>query len=393
MKSYSIKPADRLESVSEYYFSRKLKEVAQMNAEGKNVISLGIGSPDMPPSEATIKALCENAMLPDVHGYQPTTGTPELRKAFAEWYKKWYDVELNPDTEIQPLIGSKEGILHVTLAFVNVGDAVLVPNPGYPTYTSLSKLLGAEIINYNLKEENGWMPDFEELEKMDLSRVKLMWTNYPNMPTGANASMELYEKLVDFARKHNIVIVNDNPYSFILNEKPISLLSVPDAKECCIEFNSMSKSHNMPGWRVAMLASNAQFVQWILKVKSNIDSGTFRSIQLAAVQALQNNAEWHEEMNIKLYRRRRHLAEEIMKALGCTFDEKQVGMFLWGQIPALYNNVEELTEKVLHEARVFITPGFIFGSNGARYIRISLCCKEDKLSEALDRIKIMKTIK
>lgn len=393
MKSYSIKPADRLESVSEYYFSRKLKEVAQMNAEGKNVISLGIGSPDMPPSEATIKALCENAMLPDVHGYQPTTGTPELRKAFAEWYKKWYDVELSPDTEIQPLIGSKEGILHVTLAFVNVGDAVLVPNPGYPTYTSLSKLLGAEIINYNLKEENGWMPDFEELEKMDLSRVKLMWTNYPNMPTGANASMELYEKLVDFARKHNIVIVNDNPYSFILNEKPISLLSVPDAKECCIEFNSMSKSHNMPGWRVAMLASNAQFVQWILKVKSNIDSGTFRSIQLAAVQALQNNAEWHEEMNIKLYRRRRHLAEEIMKALGCTFDEKQVGMFLWGKIPALYNNVEELTEKVLHEARVFITPGFIFGSNGARYIRISLCCKEDKLSEALDRIKIMKTIK
>ena len=393
MKSYSIKPADRLESVSEYYFSRKLKEVAQMNAEGKNVISLGIGSPDMPPSEATIKALCENAMLPDVHGYQPTTGTPELRKAFAEWYKKWYDVELNPDTEIQPLIGSKEGILHVTLAFVNVGDAVLVPNPGYPTYTSLSKLLGAEIINYNLKEENGWMPDFEELEKMDLSRVKLMWTNYPNMPTGANASMELYEKLVDFARKHNIVIVNDNPYSFILNEKPISLLSVPDAKECCIEFNSMSKCHNMPGWRVAMLASNAQFVQWILKVKSNIDSGTFRSIQLAAVQALQNNAEWHEEMNIKLYRRRRHLAEEIMKALGCTFDEKQVGMFLWGKIPALYNNVEELTEKVLHEARVFITPGFIFGSNGARYIRISLCCKEDKLSEALDRIKIMKTIK
>ena len=393
MKSYSIKPADRLESVSEYYFSRKLKEVAQMNAEGKNVISLGIGSPDMPPSKATIKALCENAMLPDVHGYQPTTGTPELRKAFAEWYKKWYDVELNPDTEIQPLIGSKEGILHVTLAFVNVGDAVLVPNPGYPTYTSLSKLLGAEIINYNLKEENGWMPDFEELEKMDLSRVKLMWTNYPNMPTGANASMELYERLVDFARKHNIVIVNDNPYSFILNEKPISLLSVPGAKECCIEFNSMSKSHNMPGWRVAMLASNAQFVQWILKVKSNIDSGTFRSIQLAAVQALQNNAEWHEEMNIKLYRRRRHLAEEIMKALGCTVDEKQVGMFLWGKIPALYNNVEELTEKVLHEARVFITPGFIFGSNGARYIRISLCCKEDKLSEALDRIKIMKTIK
>lgn len=387
MKSYSIKPADRLESVSEYYFSRKLKEVAQMNAEGKNVISLGIGSPDMPPSEATIKALCENAMLPDVHGYQPTTGTPELRKAFAEWYKKWYDVELNPDTEIQPLIGSKEGILHVTLAFVNVGDAVLVPNPGYPTYTSLSKLLGAEIINYNLKEENGWMPNFEELEKMDLSRVKLMWTNYPNMPTGANASMELYEKLVDFARKHNIVIVNDNPYSFILNEKPISLLSVPGAKECCIEFNSMSKSHNMPGWRVGMLATNATFVQWILKIKSNIDSGTFRPLQLAAAQAYHNSAEWHEEANIQVYSRRRKLAEEIMRVLGCTFDENQVGMFLWGRIPDTYGDVEELTEKVLHEARVFITPGFIFGSNGKRYIRISLCAKEEKLAEALERIK------
>lgn len=385
--TYNIQPADRLGSVSEYYFSRKLKEVAQMNAKGENVISLGIGSPDMPPSEATIKTLCENAVRADVHGYQPCAGIPELRSAFAAWYKKWYDVELNPDTEIQPLIGSKEGILHVTLAFVNVGDAVLVPNPGYPTYTSLSKLLGAEIIHYNLKEENNWMPDFDELEKTDLSNVKLMWTNYPNMPTGANASMEVYEKLVDFARRHNIVIVNDNPYSFILNDKPISLLSVPGAKECCIEFNSMSKSHNMPGWRVAMLASNPQFVQWILKVKSNIDSGTFRCIQLAAAQALQNADEWHEEMNIRLYRRRRHLAEEIMQTLGCSFDERQVGMFLWGKIPDSYNNVEDLTEEILHEARVFITPGFIFGSNGARYIRISLCCKEDKLEEALERIK------
>lgn len=387
--TYSIQPADRLSSVSEYYFSRKLKEVAQMNAEGKNIISLGIGSPDMPPSETTIKTLCESASRTDVHGYQPCTGIPELRNAFSAWYKKWYDVELNPDTEIQPLIGSKEGILHVTLAFVNVGDAVLVPNPGYPTYTSLSKLLGAEVINYNLKEENNWLPDFEELEKMDLSRVKLMWTNYPNMPTGANASLETYEKLVNFAHRHNIVIINDNPYSFILNEKPISLLSVPGAKEYCIEFNSMSKSHNMPGWRVAMLATNARFVQWILKVKSNIDSGTFRCIQLAAAKALQNSDEWHEEMNIHLYRRRRHLAEEIMRTLGCHFDEKQVGMFLWGKIPESYNNVEDLTEKVLHKARVFITPGFIFGSNGARYIRISLCCKENKLKEALERIKNM----
>ena len=382
-----IRPADRLEEVSEYYFSRKLKEIARMNAEGQDVISLGIGSPDMPPSEETIRTLCENAVRPDVHGYQPTTGIPELRQAFAQWYKRWYGVSLDPDKEIQPLIGSKEGILHVTLAFVNPGEEVLVPNPGYPTYTSLSKLLGAKVVNYNLKEEDGWMPDFDELERMDLSRVKLMWTNYPNMPTGANASMDLYRRLADFARKHAIVVVNDNPYSFILNDKPISLLAVEGAKECCIEFNSMSKSHNMPGWRVAMLASNPRFIGWILKVKSNIDSGTFRCIQLAAAQALQNAPEWHQEMNVNLYRRRRQWAESIMQALGCTFDSRQAGMFLWGRIPDGYADAEKLTEKVLREARVFITPGFIFGSNGARHIRISLCCKEERLREALERIK------
>ena len=382
-----IKPADRLASVSEYYFSKKLKEVAQMNAEGKDVISLGIGSPDMPPSESTIQTLCDAARNPDGHGYQPYVGIPELRRSFAGWYKKWYGVELDPNTEIQPLIGSKEGILHVTLAFVNPGEQVLVPNPGYPTYTSLSRILGAEVVNYNLKEENGWMPDFDELEKMDMSRVKLMWTNYPNMPTGANATPELYRKLVDFARRKDIVIVNDNPYSFILNEHPISILSIPGAKECCIEFNSMSKSHNMPGWRVGMLATNATFVQWILKIKSNIDSGTFRPMQLAAAQAYRNSAEWHEEANFNVYSRRRKLAEEIMTTLGCTFDPDQVGMFLWGKIPDSYADVEDLTEKVLHEARVFITPGFIFGSNGKRYIRISLCAKEEKLAEALKRIK------
>ena len=383
---YNIQPADRLANVSEYYFSHKLKEVAQMNAEGKNVISLGIGSPDMPPSEETVNVLCEQAKRPDAHGYQPTVGIPELRKAMADWYKRWYHVELDPATEIQPLIGSKEGILHVTLALVNPGDQVLVPNPGYPTYTSLNKILGSEIVNYNLREDNHWQPDFDELEKMDLSRVKIMWTNYPNMPTGANATMELYEKLVNFARRHNIVIVNDNPYSFILNKKPLSILNVPGAKECCIEFNSMSKSHNMPGWRIGMLASNAEFVQWILKVKSNIDSGMFRAMQLAAATALEAEADWYEGNN-ENYRNRRHLAGEIMKTLGCTYDEKQVGMFLWGKIPASCKDVEELTEKVLHEARVFITPGFIFGSNGARYIRISLCCKDNKLAEALERIK------
>lgn len=383
----NIKPADRLASVNEYYFSRKGKEVARMNAEGMNIISLAIGSPDMPPSPQTIETLCEQARRDDVHGYQPTVGIPELRNAMASFYKKWYGVELDPQTEIQPLIGSKEGILHVTLAFVNPGDQVLVPNPGYPTYTSLSRILGAEIVNYDLTPDNGWQPDFDALERMDLSRVKLMWTNYPNMPTGANAQMETYQKLVDFAQRHNIIVVNDNPYSFILNREHRSILQIPGAKSCCIEFNSMSKSHNMPGWRVGMLSTNAEFIRWILKVKSNIDSGTFRPLQLAAAKALENDAEWHDEANVQVYARRRALAEEIMRTLNCSFDPNQVGMFLWGRIPDSYQDVEELTEKVLHEARVFITPGFIFGSNGKRYIRISLCAKEDKIAEALERIK------
>ena len=386
----NIKPAERLSLVSEYYFSRKLKEVAQMNAEGKDIISLAIGSPDMPPSKQTIQTLCEVASRPDTHGYQPTMGTPELRKAMADFYKRWYGVDLNPATEIQPLIGSKEGILHVTLAFVNPGEEVLVPNPGYPTYTSLSKILGAKVVNYDLMEDNGWQPDFEQLEKMDLSRVKLMWTNYPNMPTGGNARMETYERLVDFARKHNIVVVNDNPYSFILNDKPMSLLQVEGAKDCCIEFNSMSKSHNMPGWRVGMCATNPTFISWILKIKSNIDSGTFRGIQLAAAAALSNDEEWHHEANIETYARRRKYAEQIMDALGCNYDPNQVGMFLWGRIPDSYSNCEELTERVLHEARVFITPGFIFGSKGERYVRISLCAKEEKIQAALERIKKLK---
>lgn len=388
--NHNIKPAERVSAVSEYYFSRKLKEVARLNAEGKDIISLAIGSPDMPPSEAAINKLCEVTRQDGSHGYQPTMGTPELREAMAGFYKRWYNVDLDPQKEIQPLIGSKEGILHVTLAFVNPGDEVLVPNPGYPTYTSLSKILGAKVVNYNLREDNGWQPDFDELEKTDLSKVKLMWTNYPNMPTGANAQEDTYRKLVDFAKRHSIVVVNDNPYSFILNEKPLSLLQIPEAKDCCIEFNSMSKSHNMPGWRVGMCASNSRFIEWILKIKSNIDSGTFRGIQLAAAEAYSNSDEWHRQANITTYRRRRDTAEQIMKELGCTFDPKQVGMFLWGKIPEKYNDAEELTERVLHEARVFITPGFIFGSNGERYIRISLCAKDDKIEEALSRIKGMK---
>lgn len=388
----SVKPADRLSAVQEYYFSRKLKEVAMLNAQGQDIISLAIGSPDMPPSKQTVDKLCETAAQPTAHGYQPTVGIPELRQAMANFYKRWYDVDLDPKTEIQPLIGSKEGILHTTLAFCNPGDEVLVPNPGYPTYTSLSKILGAKIVNYNLREDNGWQPDFEELENMNLDRVKLMWTNYPNMPTGGNARMETYEKLVDFARRHGIVVVNDNPYSFILNDgKKMSILQVPGAKECCIEFNSMSKSHNMPGWRVGMCASNPEFISWILKIKSNIDSGTFRGIQLAAAEALNTNDDaWHKEYNVENYRRRRKIAEEIMTVLGCTFDPSQVGMFLWGKIPEKYANVEDLTERILHEARVFVTPGFIFGSNGQRYLRISLCAKDEKMAEALQRIKALK---
>ncbi len=385
-KTYAIQPAKRLESVSEYYFSRKLKEVAAMNAAGMQVISLGVGSPDMPPSEETVETLCTEAHNPDGHGYQPYVGIPELREAFSRFYKRWYGVELDPKSEIQPLIGSKEGILHVTLAFVNPGEQVLVPNPGYPTYTSLSRLLGAEVVHYDLKEENGWMPDFEQLERMDLSRVKLMWTNYPNMPTGANATPELYERLVDFARRKGIVVVNDNPYSFILNDHPLSILSVEGAKDCCIEFNSMSKSHNMPGWRIGMIAANPTFISWILKVKSNIDSGMYRAMQLAAVKALDAEADWYEGNNAN-YSARRKTAGAIMDALGCTYDENQVGMFLWGRIPDHYTDVEELTGRVLHEARVFIVPGFIFGSNGSRYIRISLCAKNDKLEEALKRIQ------
>lgn len=386
-KASAIRPADRLAAVSEYYFSRKGKEIARLNAAGQDIISLAIGSPDMPPSPETVETLCREARRDDAHGYQPTAGISELREAMSGFYKRWYDVELDPACEIQPLIGSKEGILHVTLALVNPGERVLVPNPGYPTYTSLSRLLGCEVVYYDLQPERGWQPDFDQLESMDLTGVRLLWSNYPHMPTGAPACMETYERLVGFARRHGIVVVNDNPYSFILNRDRKSLLQVEGARECCIEFNSMSKSHNMPGWRVGMLASNAEIVSWVLKVKSNIDSGTFRPLQLAAARAYANSEAWHVEANINVYARRRHLAGEIMDALGCRYDPAQVGMFLWGRIPDVYADAEELTERVLHESRVFITPGFIFGSNGSRYVRISLCAKEERMAEALGRIR------
>lgn len=387
----AVHPATRLSNVQEYYFSRKLKEVARLNAEGRDIISLAIGSPDMPPSKRTVECLCEVASQPEAHGYQPTMGTPELRQAMADFYARWYGVDVDAQTEVLPLIGSKEGILHVTLAFVNPGEEVLVPNPGYPTYTSLSKILGAKVVSYDLREDNAWQPDFDELESMDLSNVKLMWTNYPNMPTGGNAQRETYERLVDFALRHNIVVVNDNPYSFILNEHPMSIMQVEGARECCIEFNSMSKSHNMPGWRVGMCIANPTFTSWILKIKSNVDSGTFRGIQIAAAAALNGNTpEWHREANITTYRRRRDKAERMMTTLGCTYDPQQVGMFLWGRIPDSYDGCEQLTERVLNEARVFITPGFIFGSNGNRYVRISLCAKDEKMDEALERMRCIR---
>lgn len=386
MKASRIEPAQRVSQVKEYYFSKKLKEVARLNAEGRDIISLGIGGPDRPPHARVVDTLCEYAHRSDTHGYQPYVGPVELRQAYADWYRRWYGVELNPANEIQPLIGSKEGILHITLAFVNPGDGVLVPNPGYPTYTSVSRLAGAEIFTYNLKEENAWYPDFDELESLPLDRIKLMWVNYPNMPTGAPATHELYEKIVDFGRRHNILIVNDNPYSFILNDNPISMLSVEGAKDVVIEMNSLSKSHNMAGWRMAMLASNAQFVEWVLKVKSNIDSGQFRPAMLAAVEALKCGSDWFNELNA-VYARRRRVAERIMDALGCTFDPRQRGLFLWGKIPDAAESSEKFADNILYNARVFITPGFIFGSNGERFIRISLCATEEKMEEALTRIK------
>lgn len=385
----TIAPAERLSLVNEYYFSRKGKEVAAMRAAGVDVISLAIGSPDLPPSEATIETLCREAQRPDAHGYQPTIGTPELRHAMATWYSRTYGVSLDATCEIQPLIGSKEGILHTTLAFVNPGEQVLVPNPGYPTYTALSQLLGAEVVHYDLTPELGWQPNFDALEELDLSRVRLMWVNYPHMPTGAAAQRATFERLVAFGKHHGIVIINDNPYSLILNHEPLSLLQIAGAKDCCLEFNSMSKSHNMPGWRVGLVAGKAEFISWLLKVKSNIDSGTFRALQLAAAEAYNNTAAWHEEANIGVYSRRRALAEEAMQLLGCAFDPNQVGMFLWGRIPDHIDTAETLTEHVLQHAHIFLTPGFIFGSNGSRYIRISLCATEARIAEAVARLRTL----
>lgn len=380
-----IEPANRVNTIQEYYFARKLREVARLNAEGRDIVSLGIGGPDRMPATEVVDTLCEAARCPDSHSYQPFAGLPELRNAMSRWYLRHYGVNLDSATELLPLIGSKEGILHISLAFLNPGDGVLVPNPGYPTYTSGSKLAEAEIFTYDLTADNGWQPDFEALERLPLDRIKLMWINYPHMPTGTPATSELLARLVEFGRKHSIVIAHDNPYSFILNDNPMSILSVPGAKDVCLEMNSLSKSHNMAGWRVAMLASNHQFIQWVVKVKSNVDSGQFKPVMLAACKALDLPDSWYDEVNA-VYWRRRMIAEQIMSALGCTFDSAQRGLFLWGRLPENEKSAEKFCDRILADARVFITPGFIFGSNGEGYIRISLCADEDRMQVALQRI-------
>ncbi|PWD98125.1 pyridoxal phosphate-dependent aminotransferase [Marinilabilia rubra] len=381
-----ITPAQRVSQVKEYYFSLKLKEIAQMIEDGKPVINLGIGNPDQPPAPEVLETLNKTASRPDTHGYQGYVGIPALRKGFADWYLRSYNVELDADKEILPLMGSKEGIMHISLAFLNPGDEVLVPNPGYPTYAAVTQLVEAVERTYDLQEDNNWQPDLDALEKEDLSKVKLMWVNYPNMPTGAKASKSFFEKLVDFAKRNDILICNDNPYSFIMNEDPQSLLSIPGAKDVAVELNSLSKSHNMAGWRVGMAASNPDFIKYILRIKSNMDSGMFRPVQEAAAKALSLEKEWYEEVN-KVYKQRKKLVLEIMDTLGCTWKDDQVGMFIWAKIPDQYPTSKELSDKVLYEANVFITPGFIFGSQGEKYIRISLCTSEEKLQESLSRIK------
>jgi len=381
-----IKPADRIAVVKEYYFSMKLKEIAEMRSAGKDVLNLGIGNPDNPPSASTIEELHKASSQNDTHGYQSYTGIPELRQGFANWYKKYFSVDLNPKDEIIPLMGSKEGIMHISMAFVNKGDTVLIPNPGYPTYASVSNLVQANIEYYDLKEENNWQPNFEELEKKDLSKVKIMWINYPNMPTGARATKELFQKLVDFGKKHEILICNDNPYSFIQNDEQLSILAAEGAKDIAIELNSLSKSHNMAGWRIGMLAGNAEFLNHILRVKTNMDSGMYLPMQRASSVALANGDEWFKKVN-ETYSERKIKAFEILDTIGCTYDTNQVGMFVWAKIPAKYSSVEELSDKILYEANVFITPGFIFGSNGEGYLRISLCTSNELLEEANRRIK------
>lgn len=381
-----IQPAHRTQNIKEYYFSVKLKEIARLNEGSIKVLNLGIGDPDMTPSEETWNSLKEACIHPKSHGYQSYQGIPALRESFAKWYKKYFNVDLNPANEILPLMGSKEGIMITSLAYLNEGDEVLIPDPAYPTYKSVTNLLGGKIISYPLCEEKNYEPDFEALEKLNLEKVKIMWVNYPHMPTGAKASKALLEKIVAFGKRNNILIVNDNPYSFILNDEPMSILNIEGAKECCLELNSLSKSHNMPGWRVGMIGGNPDLLEPVLKVKTNMDSGMFYPVQQAAIKALSMDESWYQSIN-KVYQKRRELVFELMSIIGCNPREDQSGMFVWAAIPEKYKDCYDLSDEILRKARVFITPGGIFGKQGKRYIRISLCSSESVIKESIERIQ------
>jgi LL-diaminopimelate aminotransferase len=382
----AISVSKRLEGIGEYYFSQKLREIDELNKQGKQIINLGIGSPDLPPHPDVIKVLQEESAKPNVHAYQSYKGSPILRNAIKDWYATWYAVDLNPDTEILPLIGSKEGIMHICMTYLNEGDQALIPNPGYPTYSSAVKLAGGTAVSYELKETNGWEPDFDALEQTDLSRVKLLWVNYPHMPTGQLASKALMEKLVAFGQKHQILICHDNPYSFILNEHPFSLLSVDGAKDIVIELNSLSKSQNMAGWRVGMLCAAKERIEEILRFKSNMDSGMFLPLQLAAAKALSLGKDWYDSVNA-VYAQRREKVFELLDLLGATYSKDQVGMFVWAKVPNGYADGYAVSDKVLYEANVFITPGGIFGSAGNGYIRVSLCGSVERFEQAIERVK------
>jgi LL-diaminopimelate aminotransferase len=381
-----IKTANRIANIEEYYFSKKLAEVRGLDTPELPVINLGIGSPDLAPSAATIQALTTTAEKKGSHGYQNYKGIPALRIAIQNFYKTTYQVNLNPETEILPLMGSKEGIMHIAMAFVNEGEEILIPDPGYPTYASVAKLVGAKVTTYEMKESLDWGIDLEALKKRDLSKVKIMWVNFPHMPTGRVASKAELKELVDLARKNNFLIVNDNPYSLILNDSPLSILSIDGAAEVALELNSLSKSHNMAGWRIGWVVGNKEYVEAVLRVKSNMDSGMFLGLQQAAVEALKNGAEWFNELNT-VYKKRRNAATKILSELGCTYSKNQSGLFIWAKTPDKVTDVEKWIDEILYGTKVFITPGFIFGDTGKRYIRISLCATEEKLTEAFVRIQ------